>query len=174
MGDSSIPNEEEASSSVFFADVEEEVVTQEVDNPFEREREGEERPNKSTQQQPPVVNPLSDPLVRMATGSGTSNGGSETRDIPLFGEVPVDASIAVLGPVIVIGLLGFVMSFVIAIQSKDQIIDALATVNDVKPPPQPKVKVVSDKPKCRGICSNQDESFETLKNVMESFSNKPK
>lgn len=131
----------------------------EDENPFIRDPE--ERYSPAPVSAP--VNPLSDPLMRMAT-KDTTNGTGKTANIPLLGEVPMDGNFAVLAPVIGIGFLGILASFVVAFQSRDKIRFALESVNPA-PPKETKVDVN----KCRGICSNQAESFDAIEKVMNSF-----
>jgi len=138
--------------------------TTEDENPFVRD------PEEDISSPTPVaapVNPLADPLMRMAT-QDTSTGTGKTANIPLLGEVPIDGSFVVLAPAIGIGILGILSSFIVAFQSRDEIISALESVN---PPPPKETKI--DVNKCRGICSNQDESFDTIEKVMNSFVKKP-
>jgi len=131
----------------------------EDENPFIRDPE--EKYSSAPVSAP--VNPLSDPLMRMAT-KDTTTGTSKTANIPLLGEVPMDGNFAVLAPVIGIGFLGILASFVVAFQSRDKIRFALESVNSA-PPKETKVDVN----KCRGICSNQAESFDAIEKVMNSF-----
>lgn len=149
---------EEEAPQIFFEAVEED---EKENSSFVREPETVQRP--APVQTP--ANPILDPLVRMATKDNTS-AGTKTTNIPLLGEVPIDGSIVVIAPAVIIGLLGFIFSIVIAFQSKDEIITALASANT--PPPKTEAALK----KCRGICSNQEEDFDSLKTFMESISKK--
>lgn len=101
--------------------------------------------------------------MRMATQDTSAGNREKMTKIPVVGEVP-----SVLAPVIVIGFIGILSSFVVTFQQRDVIIGMLESVN----PPPPKVTKI-DVNKCRGICSNQDESFESLQNIMNSFKKTP-
>lgn len=93
-----------------------------------------------------------------------------TRNIPIFGEVPVDGSLVVLVPAALIGFLGFVLSIVVAFQSTDLIVDSLNSVADeISQTATAKSNRVYDENECRGICSSQSEDLEGLKNFMESL-----
>ena len=93
----------------------------------------------------------------------SENTGLDSTE-PLFGEVEIDGSIVVLAPAIVIGFFGILTSFLVASQARDEFIDEVELSNS----PPPKV-VTLDENKCRGICNDQDESFESLKAVMNSL-----
>merc|ERR1712150_346201 len=130
----------------------------EVDeNPFAIDSETEK--NEGIVSSRPV--PITDPLVRMATRESNS---PPTKNIPLLGEIPVDGSLVVLAPAAVIAVVGLIMSFVVAFQARDDILETLSSVN----PPPPRPVVTSDK--CRGICSDQEQSLNELREFMGSFS----
>jgi len=124
---------------------------------------------------PPPQRRSADPLVNFMTDPGSTlpvdeDGATlETVDFPLIGEIPRDGTLLILAPAAVIGVLGFVMTFVVAFRAKDEIISLL---EDVTLAPPPKAKVVKPASDCRGLCSSQDESLEYLRGVMGSLSKK--
>jgi hypothetical protein len=93
---------------------------------------------------------------------------------PLFGEVAIDGSLVVLVPVLVIGLVGFVMAIDIALNSQDAIVDSLAQLsNDVTAAAVAKTNNLAPiDGSCRGICSTQETDLESLKIFMQGFSKK--
>ena len=97
------------------------------------------------------------PLNQLSDGTGLQSTE------PLFGEVEIDGSIVVLAPAIVIGFFGILTTFLVASQARDEFIDEMDLSNS--PPP---IAVTVDENKCRGICNDQDESFESLKTLMNS------
>lgn len=98
----------------------------------------------------------------------TANG--PTRNIPIFGEVPVDGSLVVLLPAALIGVLGVILSVVVAVQSTDLIVDSLNSIaDDISQTATTKSSMVYDESVCRGLCSTQDEDLEGLKKFMESL-----
>jgi len=130
------------------------------ENPFAPESKGTEEA-ETPASRPKPSNPLTDPLVRMATNP------SPTKTVPLLGEIPLDGSLVVLLPAAAIAVLGAIASLFVAYNARDDIIQSLASVN----PPPPRKQVISDK--CRGICSSQEESFESLQKVMGSWAKTP-
>jgi hypothetical protein len=93
-----------------------------------------------------------------------------TRNIPIFGEVPVDGSLIVLVPAAVIGFLGFVLSIVVAVQSSDLIVDSLNSVaDDLAQTAFENSNKVYDESVCRGLCSSQDQDLDNLRSFMEGL-----
>eukprot|EP00594_Rhizosolenia_setigera_P014670 CAMPEP_0178956976 /NCGR_PEP_ID=MMETSP0789-20121207/10614_1 /TAXON_ID=3005 /ORGANISM="Rhizosolenia setigera, Strain CCMP 1694" /LENGTH=220 /DNA_ID=CAMNT_0020639087 /DNA_START=39 /DNA_END=701 /DNA_ORIENTATION=+ len=111
---------------------------------------------------PPPPPKQYDALIRMAT-AGADQQPSETKNVPLLGEIPVDGSLVVLLPAAGIAILGFLFSFVVAFNARDEIVTSLESVN----PPPPK-EIVKDEG-CRGLCSDQDEQLETLRGFMDGL-----
>lgn len=93
-----------------------------------------------------------------------------TRNVPLFGEVPVDGGLVVLVPAAVIALLGFILSIVVAVNSSDELVAALSNVaDDIAQTASQKTNMVYDEGVCRGICSSQEEDLQGLAKFMESL-----
>jgi hypothetical protein len=116
-----------------------------------------------------------DPLLATLTRTDPSADTSKTVKAPLFGEVAIDGSLVVLVPAIVLGLAGFVMSFNIALNSQDAIVDSLSQLsNQVTAAAVAKTNNLApiDGSSCRGICSTQETDLESLKTFMQGFSNK--
>lgn len=110
-----------------------------------------------------ILDPLMDTLTRV--DSATAN--LPTRNIPFFGEVPADGSLLVLVPAAFIAVLGFVLSIVVAINSKDAIVATLSQVsNELSQTAVSKSSKAYDDGVCRGICSSQQEDLEGLKTFL--------
>lgn len=119
---------------------------------------------------PPVPPKRMDPLMASLTRMDPETASGPTQNIPIFGEVPVDGSMVVLVPAAVIAFLGFVLSIVVAVQSQDQLIDALSSVaDDISKTATEKTNMMYDEDVCRGICSTQEEDLDGLRSFMESL-----
>lgn len=120
---------------------------------------------------PPQRRRSLDPLVASLTRSDDPSAQStKTVKAPLFGEVPIDGSLVVLAPALVIGLVGFVMSIYVAINSQDAISDALSQVsNEINQAAVSKTNVVPADGSCRGLCSSQDQDLENLASFLNTF-----
>ena len=91
------------------------------------------------------------------------------RSVPLFGEVPADGNLALLVPAAGIAILGFIFSIVVAFNARDELVSEFNKVELPKMEYKPTVVVEGQ---CRGLCSNQDEDVDGLRNFMESISKK--
>ena len=132
------------------------------ENPLAQAAEETSQVAPKRDEMPKIVAP--DPLISMFTRPAPPSGtDTKTINAPLLGEIPVDGSLFVLIPAAVIGILGFIMSFVVAYNSRDVFIQALVENN----PPPPRQQVISDE--CRGICSDQAKSLEGLSDFMGSL-----
>jgi len=111
-----------------------------------------------------------DPLMASLTRIDPSTESNAPKvEVPILGEVSIDGSLVVVIPTVIIAVLGFVVSVQIAIQSKDEIVQTLAEVNTVlSKPPQARVTVV-DPNKCRGLCSDQQQQLESLRQYMKGI-----
>merc|ERR1712166_1475365 len=102
------------------------------------------------------------------TRDNPASANLPTRNIPLFGEVPVDGSLMLLVPAVVFAILGFILSAVIAIKAQDQIVDTFSQATDsiarsaINQPNQ-----VYDENVCRGICSTQQDDIDGLNQFMK-------
>jgi len=121
---------------------------------------------------PPFIPPKPiarlDPLMAALTRNDSTSG--KTTKIPLFGEVDVDGSLIVLVPAVVIGVLGFVMSIVVAINAKDTFVDQLVQIsNEINTMAVQKTNAMVDPSVCRGLCSTQEQDLDNLRGFMESL-----
>lgn len=121
----------------------------------------------SSPDQNPDNNKKVDPLIASLTRNDESTP-TKTRTVPLFGEVTED-DFKALAPVVAIGVLGFLFSIVVAFNSMDSLGQQLSkvTIPEVKYTP-----TVVKEGECRGLCSNQDQDLDGLRNFMESISRK--
>jgi hypothetical protein len=118
-----------------------------------------------------------DPLMASLTrdDSGSSGGDSKKMNVPLFGEVEVDGSLVVLAPAIVIGVVGFVMSINVALNSKDAISSSLSQYSEsANNAAISRTNVVPGDGSCRGLCSSQESDLEGLRGFMTSISKNKK
>lgn len=105
--------------------------------------------------------------------SGTQDG--KTTNLPFFGEMPVDGSLLVLGPAVVIAVVGFVMSIVVAFNARDTFVDQLVQLSDdINTAALAKATEGSslDDATCRGLCSSQEQQLEGMRAFMEGISTK--
>jgi hypothetical protein len=117
---------------------------------------------------PPVPPKRLDPLMASLTRMDPDTANGPTRNLPLFGEVPVDGSLVVLVPVVVIAVIGFVASIVVASQAQDEIVNAFAQIgNGISQTASEKTNMVYDESVCRGLCSSQDQDLEGLRSFMD-------
>ena len=119
---------------------------------------------------PPVPPRRLDPLMASLTRMDSSTADLPTKNIPLFGEVPVDGSLALLIPAAGIAVLGFILSIVIAVKSSDEIVGLLSQVSDdLNSVAVTKSSKVYDESVCRGICSSQQQDLEGLRGFMNGL-----
>lgn len=88
---------------------------------------------------------------------------------PLLGEIPADGNLALLVPAAAISILGFIFSIVVAVNSKDSIVEEFSKVELPKMEYTP---TVVEEGKCRGLCSSQDEDLDGLRTYMQKISGK--
>jgi hypothetical protein len=95
-----------------------------------------------------------------------STANAPTRNIPIFGEIPVDGSLTVLAPAAVIAVLGLIFSIVVTFNNQDEFVKIITQASqDIG---QNK-NTVYDENVCRGLCSTQDQDLEGLRGFMESL-----
>mmetsp|Transcript_9143 Transcript_9143/g.11437 ORF Transcript_9143/g.11437 Transcript_9143/m.11437 type:complete len:276 (+) Transcript_9143:75-902(+) len=111
-----------------------------------------------------------DPLVASLTRMDEEMMNTPTTKVPLLGEIPLDGSIVVLLPVALIAVVGFVMSINIAFNSKDAIVEKMDEINNVLSAPP--VKKAPETEGCRGLCSDQEEQLDSMRNFMNSLAPK--
>jgi hypothetical protein len=129
-----------------------------------------EAPPPTPNAPPPVPPKRLDPLMASLTRIDPSSADVPTKNVPFFGEIPVDGSLALLIPAAGIAVIGFVLSIVIAVQSSDEIVGLLSQVSDdITSAAVSKSSQVYDDSVCRGICSSQQQDLEGLKSFMEGF-----
>lgn len=100
------------------------------------------------------------------TRQDTAAPDMPTPNRPLLGEVAIDGSLVVLAPAVVIGVVGFICSIVIAFNSGDEFVQTSTQISGdigVQESIQPQV---SDPNVCRGICTQDQEGLE---NFMQSL-----
>lgn len=108
-----------------------------------------------------------DSLVATLTRVDPEIANVPTRDIPLFGEVPVDGTLLLLVPVTLIAVLGLVLTIYIGYDSRDLIADEMEKITTVMSSPPVKDTVVTSG--CRGLCSDQAGQLEYMRGIMESL-----
>jgi hypothetical protein len=113
-----------------------------------------------------------DPLIQSLTRNDANIENLPSANLPLLGEVPLDASVVVLAPVALIAVVGFVLSIQIGLQSKDAIVQQLDEINSVLSQPPMKQSTVIDESTCRGLCSDQTEQLNSMKGFLEGLSRK--
>ncbi len=119
---------------------------------------------------PPIERRRIDPLIASLTRIDEPTPSNVPMvQVPLFGEVPADGTLALLIPAAAISILGFILSIVVAFNSRDSIVQGLSSVELPKMEYTP---TIVEEGKCRGLCSSQDEDLDGLRNFMESISNK--
>lgn len=119
---------------------------------------------------PPIERRRIDPLIASLTRIDEPTPSNVSMvQVPLFGEVPADGTLALLIPAAAISILGFILSIVVAFNSRDSIVQGLSSVELPKMEYTP---TIVEEGKCRGLCSSQDEDLDGLRNFMESISNK--
>jgi hypothetical protein len=113
-----------------------------------------------------------DGLMAAVTRSAPVDPNVATTQVPLLGEIPVDGSLLVLAPAVVIGVLGFIMSIVVAFQAKDTFVDQLTTISsDISTAALAKTnRAPSIEGGCRGLCSSQETQLEGMRSFMEGLS----
>ena len=118
-----------------------------------------------------------DPLVASLTRMDEEMANVPTTKVPILGEIPLDGSIVVLLPAALIAVVGFILSISIALNSKDLIAQQMGEVagkmEDIntamsKPPVKKSVQYEG----CRGLCSNQEEQLDSMRNFMNSLAPK--
>lgn len=110
-----------------------------------------------------------DPLIASLTRNDSDSANVPTRQVPLFGDVPADGNLALFIPTAAIGILGFLLSIVVAFNSRDVIVQA---VSSVELPKMEYTPTIVDEGKCRGLCSSQEKDLDSLRNFMETMRRK--
>lgn len=112
-----------------------------------------------------------DPLMASLTrDSSNPSADQPTRTVPIFGEIPADGTLLLLAPAVVFAVLGFIYSIVIAVNSTDQIVDSLSQAGgSLAQTAVERSNRSYDENVCRGLCSNQQDDIDGLKNFMEAI-----
>ena len=112
-----------------------------------------------------------DPLIMSLTRNDQISQEKSVTNMPLFGEIAIDGSLVVLVPALVIGIVGFAMSFVILLNSQDSIVDSLNQLSqDATAAAAAKTNMAAPLGQgCRGLCSNQDENLQGLEQFMQGI-----
>jgi hypothetical protein len=108
-----------------------------------------------------------DPLLASLTRvDRQATANTPTKTFPLLGEVTMDRSLFIVLPAVVFAILGFVATFLVAYNSRDVFVDALADWNNIALNPTPKLV---DPNECRGLCSSQEQDIDGLRNFMNGL-----
>ena len=127
----------------------------------------EQEPESSSS--PPPVKTEMDPLLMALTRDDKVKSG-ETVNIPLLGEFPVDGGVVVLVPTLLIAVLGFIFSAVVAFNARDELVVAMSQIGDeMAAAANAKVNSVPQEGVCRGLCSSQETDLMAMKDFMESL-----
>ena len=102
-----------------------------------------------------------DPLVQSLTRNNADTSDAKTVQVPLLGELMLDRSLFIFVPAVAFGVIGFVASIYVALTATDEWV--------IPSQPEQASKVVNDSG-CRGLCSQQDQDLERMRNYMQGFS----
>ena len=114
----------------------------------------------SKQQQSPKVDPLIASLTRMDEATQMA----PTVQVPVWGELILDRSLFVLLPIALFAVGGLLLSIQVATHSVDAIVDATANSAASSSIPDPEA--------CRGLCSDQEQSYYGLQTFMNKLAGK--
>lgn len=107
-----------------------------------------------------------DPLIRSLTRVDDVDAASPTVRVPLLGELALDRSLYVFVPAAAFAVIGLVTSLYVALTATDE------WVIPTRPESQQRQRRVIDDGGCRGLCSQQEEDLEGLRNYMQKFAKK--
>jgi hypothetical protein len=142
-------------------------TSQEVQETTDRALTGQQKPQQIPRQVPQQM-PRQDPLIASLTRiDGPTPENVPTTNVPFFGEIPTEGNVALLAPVAIIAVLGFLFSIVVAFTSREAIAQEFSKVQ--VPEMKYKATVVKEG-QCRGLCSNQDKDLDGLRTFMEKIS----
>lgn len=115
-----------------------------------------------------------DPLVASLTRIDPNAKVGKMRNVPLLGEIDVEGSLGLLVPAAVIAVVGFLMSFVVAFNSRDTFVEQLTRMSEgIDAAALAKTNVVPAVDNgCRGLCSDQGEQLESMRSFMEGLAKK--
>jgi len=194
-------SKDDPENSVFFEEPQEEIVTpqEEEKKVVQQEASPQQQQQMSQQQQqrtaspPPMQQPQriaqppppqqtvsstprpvrrQDPLIAALTKNDVG-GSKEMINVPFLGEIPADEGVLQFAVAGVVALLGFGLSLVVAYQSRDIFLDGIAKMsNNLNNAASLQPNQVYDDQGCRGICSSQEESLESMSNFMQAISKK--
>jgi len=106
-------------------------------------------------------------LVSSVTGGSSDNIPSDDEG----GLIPRDGSLLLLIPSLAIAIGGFVLAANIAMSSGDAVSQAVEEMGEsFSDKFKPKPAIYEASPVCRGICSNQEEQVDSLRNFMMRIS----
>lgn len=126
-------------------------------------------PNSNDDETPRTTQPKDiplDPLFKAVTRSGPLADAAKTVQVPLFGELSLDQSLFILLPIVAFAILGIITSIVVLINSTDEFATAIqnqqvsASASAVDPST------------CRGLCSNNNNDVDSLRQYMMGISGK--
>jgi hypothetical protein len=114
----------------------------------------------------PIPQKRIDPLLASLTRNNPAPkvGGAPTKTFPILGEVVMDKSSILIVPAVLFGVVGFLFSIYVAINSQEAFTEALKQ--------NPYLQSASSAPVgegCRGICSNQQDDLNSLAGFMNGL-----
>lgn len=119
---------------------------------------------------PPKPKRQLDGLMAAVTRTTPSDANAPTTNLPFFGEMPIDGSLLILAPAVVIAVVGFVMSVVVAFNARDTFVDQLALLSEeINTAALRKTNSLVADDSCRGLCSSQDQQLEAMRAFMEGL-----
>lgn len=126
-------------------------------------------PPPQMRQPPAAPRKRIDPLLASLTRSDPNaiDPNAPTKQIPLLGEVTLDKNFFVLAPIAAFAILGLFSFLLVAINSTDEVVDALNKYNEAIS--QPPAQQAYDPNVCRGLCSSQEQDLEGLKTFMSNL-----
>ena len=114
-----------------------------------------------------------DPLVASLTRMDEETLQAKRTNIPIWGELILDKSLMIFIPVTLFAVIGLGMSFYVALNSQDAIVDALfmdtTTAGGAPEYLRGVAEPVTDG-SCRGLCGSQQENLESLRGFMSGLS----
>eukprot|EP00977_Amphora_coffeiformis_P012044 scaffold2974_cov181-Amphora_coffeaeformis.AAC.12 len=107
--------------------------------------------------QPKRLDPLVQSLTRM---DAVDDPNAKTVQVPIFGELVLDKSLYIFVPAVAFAVIGFVTSIYVALTATDEWV--IPSQSEQTP------KVINDSG-CRGLCSQQEQDLEGLREYMQRF-----
>jgi hypothetical protein len=105
----------------------------------------------------------------------SSGANVKTTNVPFFGEIPTEGGgLQQLGAAAGLGVIGFLLFFVMAFNARDSFGDQMTQVSqEINAAALAKTnKAPVDPNACRGLCSSQDQQLESMRSFMQGISKK--